>query len=336
MKILVLQTAFLGDAILSTPVIENLRELYKDAQIYTLTTPLAKKFFEYNPNVYKALTYDKNNDGSLRSFLKKVKELKSYDFDMVFALQKSYRTSLMLFLTRIKKRVGFKSAKLSFLYTDKVFRDTSKHDALRNLSILSKESAAKDYKPKLDLKLYLPPNEVIGEEFVRNIKSLGKYILLSPGSVWNTKRWDKDECRGLVKKLLEDGFCVVLSGSKAERELCDYISEGTKALNLAGETSLEQTMYLASNALGVVCNDSMMLHLTSAFKVPCVAIFCATVPSFGFGAWQNDKAIMLEKKNLACRPCSRHGTKVCKLRTNDCQKISYKEVYDNLLKVINL
>ena len=255
---------------------------------------------------------------------------------MVFSLQKSHRTSLMLYLTGIKRRVGFKSAKLSFLYTERIFRDTTKHDALRNLSILSNETLKEGFTPKLDIKLYLPSREIIGEGFIEEIERIGSYIVLSPGSVWNTKRWDKDEYKALLNKLLKEGYNVICSGSKSEFEICDYISNGTKAINLAGRTTIEQTMYLVSKAKGVVCNDSMMLHLTSAFKVPCVVVFCATVPEFGFGPWQNEKAVILEDKNLKCRPCGRHGTKVCKLGTNACQKVSHLEVYKKLMEIIKI
>ncbi|MGI6680492.1 MAG: glycosyltransferase family 9 protein [Bdellovibrionota bacterium] len=336
MRILIFQTAFLGDVILSTPVVENIKMLYKDAEIYTLTTPLAEVFFKYNPNVSKTLVYNKKQKG-LKPFLEKLKEIKSYNFDMVFVLQKSYRTAVLLFLSRIKRRIGFKSAKFSFLHTDRVLRDTSRHDALRNLSILSKEKERLNIKDdfKLDLKLYPASDDIIGKEFIEKIKNLGGYVLLSPGSVWNTKRWDADEYKALVKKLLENNFSVVLTGSKGERELCDYIASDTKALNLAGETSLEQTMYLASNAKGIVCNDSMMLHLASAFKVPNVVVFCATVPEFGFGPWQNDRAVVVEDKSLKCRPCGRHGTKVCKTGTNACQKISHIKVYESLMEMMN-
>ncbi len=334
MRILLVQTAFLGDTILSTPVVENLKSIYPNADIYTLTTPLSERFFKYNPNVYKTLTYDKKNHGGIKDFFKQVKELKSYNFDMVFSLQKSHRTSLMLYLTGIKRRVGFKSAKLSFLYTERIFRDTTKHDALRNLSILSNETLKEGFTPKLDIKLYLPSREIIGEGFIEEIERIGSYIVLSPGSVWNTKRWDKDEYKALLNKLLKEGYNVICSGSKSEFEICDYISNGTKAINLAGRTTIEQTMYLVSKAKGVVCNDSMMLHLTSAFKVPCVVVFCATVPEFGFGPWQNEKAVILEDENLKCRPCGRHGTKVCKLGTNACQKVSHLEVYKKLMEII--
>lgn len=336
MKILVLQTAFLGDVILSTPVIENLKKLYPESQIYTLTTPVAEKFFKYNPNVYKTLVYDKKNNSGIRAFFKEVRILKEYKFDIVFSLQKSHRTSLMLFLSGIKRRVGFKSAKLSFLYTERVIRDTSKHDALRSLSILELEKKilafAGDF--NLDLKLYLPPIDIIGHDFVEKVDSIGDYILLSPGSVWDTKRWDENEYKALLKKILDSGYNVVVTGSKAEQDLCSYISSESSAFNFAGKTTMEQTMYLASKAMGVVCNDSMMLHLTSAFKIPCVVIFCATIPEFGFGPWRNDKAIIIEDKSLKCRPCGRHGTKVCKNSSNACRKISHKIVYENLIKII--
>ncbi len=332
MKILLVQTAFLGDVILSTPVIEGLKFLYPSAEIFTLTTPMAEKFLKYNPQIYKTLTYDKHKLSGILEFLRQVRILKQYDFDMVYSLQCSYRTSLLIFLSRIKKRIGLKKSKFSFLYTDTIEVDKTKHDALRNLSILSLDANIE--KLSSELKLYLAPNDVLGEKFISDVEKINDYILLSPGSAWNTKRWSEDQYRYLVKRLLEDGEKIVITGSVNEKKICDKIAKDLDVVNLVGQLSIEQTVYVASKAKAIVCNDSMMLHISSAFKIPVVVVFCATSPKFGFGPWKNDKAIVIENKKLPCKPCRRHGSKRCPNGTNLCRNISYVEVYSALRKLL--
>lgn len=332
MNILLVQTAFLGDVVLSTPVIEGLSFLYPSAKIFTLTTPIAEKLLRYNPKIFKTLVYDKHKNSGILGFFKQAKILRQYNFDIVYSLQRSYRTSLLLFFTGIKKRIGFKKSKLSFLYTDIVSFDKLKHDAIRNLSILSLDADIKNLNSSL--KLYLPSKEVLGKIFVDSIDSVGDYVLLAPGSVWKTKRWSKEQYRALTERLLKDGQKVVITGSLGEKNICDEISDGLNVNNLVGKVSIEQTMYIASKAKAIVCNDSMMLHLSSAFKRPVVVIFCATSPSFGFGPWNNDNAVIVENDELKCKPCRRHGSKRCPNGTDACRKVSYLKVYEALKKFL--
>jgi heptosyltransferase-2 len=88
-------------------------------------------------------------------------------------------------------------------------------------------------------------------------------------------------------------------------------------INLAGEADLDTALYLTKNARIMICNDSMALHMASALKIPTVAVFCATVPEFGFGPWQN-QALIVEKKDLDCRPCARHGSRSCPNQSRAC------------------
>ena len=90
--------------------------------------------------------------------------------------------------------------------------------------------------------------------------------------------------------------------------------------DLAGMTSVAEAMAIVKEARIMVCNDSMALHMASAFQIPCVAVFCATCPSFGFGPWQNPWAVVVEKEGLPCKPCARHGGKTCPTGTNACME----------------
>ncbi len=109
-----------------------------------------------------------------------------------------------------------------------------------------------------------------------------------------------------------------------------------KILDLSGKTSIREAIYIVSCAKMIVCNDSMSLHMASAFKIPTIVIFCSTIPEFGYGPWENDKAIVIEKK-IDCRPCGSHGKKACPAGTNACmEEISHKEVINAIESLLTL
>jgi heptosyltransferase-2 len=114
------------------------------------------------------------------------------------------------------------------------------------------------------------------------------------------------------------------------------VAGGTEVIDLTGKTDIAETMYIVKNARLIVCNDSMALHMASAFKVPNVAIFCATSPQFGFGPWKN-RAVVVEKKDLTCRPCRRHGGRSCPTGTEACMKdLSPDEVIGAIKSLLDI
>ena len=313
MRILLLQTSFLGDVILSTPVIAGIKAQYPDSELWMMTTPAASELVRRDPMLAGVLVFDKRgSEAGLGGLVRKARELKKMKFDLVFALQRSARTSLMLALARIPTRIGFSKAKLSFLYSRKMARDHTQHDVLRNLSILSEPGNLSSL-PQ-ELRLFAPPDNEVDQALLS--KTIGAVVMV-PGSVWATKRWAWEHYRAVADAFIAQGRKVVLLGSDAEKELCEKISRAQTTLNLAGKLSLSEMMWVIKGAALVVCNDSMALHLASAFKIPTVAIFCATSPLFGFGPWQN-RAVVVEKEGLSCKPCSRHGSMKCPIGTSEC------------------
>jgi heptosyltransferase-2 len=117
--------------------------------------------------------------------------------------------------------------------------------------------------------------------------------------------------------LLTQGVQVVLVGAKSDETVCTKVSQGLDVINLAGQTTIPEAMFVIKHARLVVCNDSMSLHMASAMKIPTVAIFCATSPEFGYGPWKN-RAIIIERKNLACKPCRPHGSRKCPNGSEAC------------------
>jgi heptosyltransferase-2 len=186
---------------------------------------------------------------------------------------------------------------------------------IRNLSILAGEISWDRF--NTDLRLFAPEVDELSPAIGALMSSLKNYVVCVPGSMWNTKRWSTEGFRDVVKHFIKTGYKVVLSGSPAEKPLLDTIASGMDVINIAGMAKIHDAMYVTRHARLVVCNDSMALHMASAFKVPNVAVFCATSPDFGFSPWKN-KSIVVQREDLSCRPCQRHGGNTCPTGTWEC------------------
>ncbi len=335
MKILLAQTSFLGDVILSTPVISGIKRIYSEAELWMMTTPLSSSLVIHDPLLAGVLIDDKKGKNSgFTGLLKMKRQIKEMAFDRVYSLHRSHRTSLLLWLSRIPLRIGFADAKLSFLYHEIRKRNPKDHDVIRNLSLLSGEAPIMSLNS--ELRLYPPEYDELGDDTKQMLPSRGAYVVLVPGSVWKTKMWHWEGYRKVAKFMLNKGYDVVLLGTNADRNVNIKVSRGLKLINLTGKTNIADAMYIIKYSKLVVCNDSMALHLASAFKIQNVAIFCATSPEFGFSPWQNN-AIVVEKKGLDCKPCQRHGGKTCPTGTEACMKelshIDVIHVAEKLLKI---
>ena len=325
MNILLVQLSFLGDTILSTPVIPGIKQIHPRSRLAVMTTPLAAGLFENDPLVDDILVFDKRgSEKHVTGLFKKAKSLKAESFDRVYSLHRSHRTAMLLYLAKIPERIGFRDAKMSFLYSDKRKKDLNGHAALRNLSLLYKDIDRKKLNP--DLRLYPPALEDLSFETAGILPESTGFIVMAPGSAWKTKQWSWKEYRKTCEHFLHQGLKVVLVGGKADMETCSRISSGLDVIDCSGKISLSETMYMISCCTLVICNDSMSLHMASAFKKPTVAVFCATSPAFGFGPWQNPKAVVVQDETLSCKPCRRHGSNRCPNRTESCMNLPAENV----------
>ena len=315
MKILIVQTAFLGDIVLSTPVIEAVKALYPAAEISFLTTPMGADLLKNDPRLSEVLIFDKRKaDRGIRGLFRFGNFLREKNIAMVFSLHKSWRTSLLLWWAKIPVRIGFASAKLSFLYTQRKVRASGVHDVIRNLSLVDEQNPA-ELAESASLALFAP--QTLHSPSPAADILADRYIVIAPGSAWKTKRWKSDNFRELVANI-SPYQKVVLVGSAEERQLCESIAAESPAINLAGRLSLNDLLLVVKNSVGVVCNDSVVLHIASSFKRPVAALFCATSPDFGFGPWQTPHRI-LQSQVLACRPCRSHGSNKCPTGTERCR-----------------
>jgi lipopolysaccharide heptosyltransferase II len=324
MKILLVQLSFLGDTILSTPVIAGLKQIYPESSISILTTPLSSDLVKNDPHIEEVITYDKkNNDKGLKNLFKKASQIKAKKFDIVYSIHRSHRTSTLLFLSGIPKRIGFKDAKMSFLYTEQREKKFNDHAAIRNLSLLFKDLNEESFDK--DLRLFAPDNSNISNK-IKNLPE--NYVVIAPGSAWKTKQWHWQGFMKTAEYCIKKGLHVILIGGKDDVSICRKIKTKVDVIDLSGKIQIPDTLYVMKNAKLLVCNDSMSLHMASAFKTPTVTVFCATSPKFGFGPWQNLNARIVEDETLECKPCRPHGSNKCPNNTEKCMNVSAKKVIE--------
>lgn len=319
MKILLVQTSFLGDTVLSTPVIGALKRLFPQSELWMMTTPAAAALVRRDPLLAGVLEFDKRGaERGVAGMLRKAGAIRAMGFDRVYALHRSARTSLLLWLTRIPLRIGFGDCSLRWLYHRTVERDRSQHDVIRNLSIVGAEAGSETLPQSI--RLFPPPRSELPAELLGKLERLGRYALLVPGSVWRTKRWQPGGYREVAKHCIASGLSVVLAGAPGEESVAREVGTGLPVLDLTGSIPLDAFLEVVRRAVVVVCNDSMALHVASGFAVPTVAVFCATSPAFGFGPWMN-RSIVVERAELTCKPCAPHGGHRCPLGTEDCSRL---------------
>jgi len=335
-NILLVQLGFLGDCILSTHLPDAIKQHHTGATVSVLTTPGAASFFKHNGSVNAVIPFAKRGkQKGLPGIWHLAQELKAYKFDVAYSLHRSLRTSFVLALASIPHRVGFKSAKGAFFYTELKTRPLGEHDVIRNLSILGDNSVTKSLSTTLTL--VIPPESNISDEVKSWCQGNTPYVNVFPASVWATKRWHKEGFRNIVGNLVAKGYRVGIMGAPNERDHNSFVAKGFPVdvvRDFTGVTSMDETVWMVSRSKLLVCNDSMALHIGSALKIPTVTIFCATSPWFGFGPWQN-QALVVQHESLDCKPCKRHGSKACPTGTELCMKgVAPKDVMTAVMKLL--
>lgn len=334
MNVLLVQSSFLGDTILSTPVIAGIKRIHPGCSLSVLTTPLAKELLKYDPLIDEIITFDKrHSQRGICGILEMARTLRKRKFEHSYLLQRSYRTAFLALAAGLKDTTGFTQAALSFAFSRSVRRNADQHDVMRNLSILSRDLPLTELDPSL--RLFPPPIEACSSNVQDLLTQNCRLAVLGPGSAWATKMWNKRHYRSVAAELAGRGLKVVTVGSASEAQICEEVCSGLDAINLAGKASIGDTIAIVRAAQLVLCNDSALLHMASAFKRPTVVVFCSTSPSFGFGPWQSP-ALVVEHQNLSCKPCGRHGHRRCPLRTNACmEQVLPSEVLAAIDKVLS-
>ena len=315
-KILVIQTASIGDVILATPVLEKLHQYFPDAQLDLLVKKGMESLFKNHPFLNKVVIWDKKTNSYL-NYIKIFREVRRTNYDVVVNIQRFFLTGLITAFSRADIRIGFDKNPLSFCFTVKIPHkiDQGIHEIKRNLSLISNLTDENTTLPRI-----YPSISDLNQ--VAAI-STGRYYTISPASLWFTKQFPAEKWIELCRKI-PPGATAYLLGSSADQGLCDsLISQAAHPgiKNLAGKLSFLQSAALMMQARMNFTNDSAPMHLASAVNAPVTAIYCSTIPDFGFGPLSDDSRVVQVEDKLPCRPCGLHGF-------NSCPEKHFKCAYD--------
>lgn len=326
-KILVIQTAFIGDVVLATPVVEQLCAHFPERAVDVLVRKGNEELFAHHPRVRAVLTWQKST-GKYRHLWRVLRRVRSQRYDLVVNLQRHLSMGLLTVFSGAAMTVGFDKNPLSFLFRNRVPHTIGSaaalvHEVERNLSLIRFLIGDVVQKPVL----YLPPARRDPP-----YRPAGPYLCIAPGTTWLTKRLPSEKWIGFIGRVGEE-WQVLLLGSKGERALCEAIRQraGRNGVhNLAGRLSLLESAALMKGAAMNYVHDSAPLHLASAVDAPVTAVFCSTVPSFGFGPLSTVAHLVETSENLACRPCGLHGHGRCPKRHFRCANLSVEALLDKL------
>jgi len=311
-RFLIIQTAFLGDVILATPVISELNRIYPEAKIDIIVRKGNESLLANNPKINQIFVWNKK-EGKYKSLLKIIKAIRKHRYDEVITLQRYANAGLVTRFAKTKSRIGFDKNAFSWMYSKKFPHSLTSgmHEVERNLSTIAHHGAQSLIRPEM-----YPSDEdrKAIEEYTGN-----NYFCLAPASVWETKRLPTTKWIELTNLLLKRGE-VLLIGGPDDKELCELIRKDfpEHVHNLAGKLTLLQSAALMEGAEMNYINDSGPLHIASAMNAPTRAFFCSTIPQFGFGPLAEDSKVIETKLKLDCRPCGFHGHKKCPLGHFDC------------------
>lgn len=310
-KILIIQTAFIGDVILATGVVETLRKAFPHAQIDFVLRKGNESLLVNNTSLNNVIVWNKK-EGKWKSLWRVLKQIRGEKYDAVFNLQRFFSSGLMTCFSGAKIRSGFDKNPMAFCFSHKAehkinFNVSSEnlfHEVDRNHGVIAPFVSLERVNPKLYPSV---------DDFHFIEKYCKKdFITISPASVWETKKTPLSKWAELIEK--SSIKQVYLLGGPTDITVCEELTKLTKSADvvvMAGKLSLLQSAALMSKAKMNFVNDSGPLHLCSAMNAPVTAVFCSTVPQFGFTPLSDNSKVVEISSELSCRPCGLHGFKSC-------------------------
>lgn len=302
-KFLVIQTAFIGDVVLATALIEKLHSSYLDAHIDFLVRKGNETLLTDHPFLHEILVWNKR-ENKFRNLWRLIKKVRKTNYDAVINVQRFAATGLLTAFSGARQTIGFDKNPLSVFFSKKIPHIVGNlHEIDRNQTLIAALTDDRPAKPRLY------PSKA-DEEKVKRYK-IDPYITISPASVWFTKQYPKEKWSAFLGQL-PTGYTVYLLGAPSDRDLCEEIGAVyPKTRNLSGALSFLQSTALMKDAAMNYVNDSAPMHFASAVNAPVTAVYCSTIPGFGFGPLSDRRFIVEIREPLDCRPCGLHGYRKC-------------------------
>lgn len=315
MRCLTVQTAFLGDIILTVPLLSLLRGAAGVEASAVVTTPVGAELLEDQAVVDDVIVYDKRGcDRGLGGLLRAGGAARRWRPDCVLLPHRSVRSAILARLSGAPRLVGFDESGGRWLLTDVVPYHRRPHEVERIAELGVAIGLPAPASP-VPFRLRVPP--AAADSVERRLREQGtpggRAVLVAPGSRWPTKRWPAERFARAAGTLAERlGGPVVLVGGPEDREVCARAREavGEGAIDLCGELALSEWMALIARGAVLLANDSAAGHVAAGVGTPVVTVFGPTVPEQGFAPYSS--AARVASADLDCRPCGRHGGLRCR------------------------
>ena len=304
-NILVIQPAFIGDAILASSVLEKLHAFFPESKISILVRKGNESLYHEHPFLTQTLVWNKQ-EGKYKSLFRLLKTIRQHKFDTIINLHRFASSGFLTAFSKARYTSGYDKNPFSFLFDNKSKHKIGdgRHEIERYNDLIESITDKTIAKPKLypTFKQFSKIEPLVSQSFV----------CMAPSSVWFTKQLPKDKWIELCNTIPKD-VIIYLVGGPSDKTLCEDIknkSTHSSIQLLAGELSLLESCELMKHAKMNYVNDSGPLHLASAGNSPTTAFFCSTIPEYGFYPLSYNSQI-IEVKNLDCKPCGLHGYKTC-------------------------
>ncbi len=310
MNILIIQTAFTGDVILATPLIEKLHRFYPHAHIDFLLRKGNEGLLERHPLLREVIIWDKKSDKQ-KNLLLIISKVRSKKYDIVVNAHRFLSSGLITQLSGAEETIGFDKNPLSLFFTKRIEHiiGDGTHEVQRNLNLITHLTDDSFQLPKL----YPSTGDYAAVRYYKD----RRYVCIAPTSVWFTKQFPKEKWIEAISLL--SYYNIYLIGGPGDFQACNEIlnavqkshSKNSGIINLAGKLTYLQSAALMHDAVMNFVNDSAPLHIASAMNANVTAVFCSTVPDFGFGPLSDHSKVVETGVHLDCRPCGLHGYDAC-------------------------
>ena len=306
---LLIQTAFIGDVILMTALLEYLARHEPGTPVDVLVRRGNEGLLAGHPHIRRVLIWDKKQR-KYAALWQLLLQIRATGYGRVVTLQRFASTGFLAAFSHAPERVGFAKNPLSRFFTRRVPHaiGDGTHEVTRNLRLLTDVMPT----PLLQPRLYPSASD---DAAAAAFAGSSPYICLAPTSVWFTKQYPEVKWLELLAGLPQN-LRVFLLGGPPDVAACERLAAAsgrTNVTSLAGKMGLLASAALMRGAAMNYVNDSAPMHLCSAVGAPVTAVFCSTVPAFGFGPLSPVSFVVETKELLACRPCGLHGHGACPL-----------------------
>lgn len=315
-KILIIQTAFIGDAVLATALQEKIYATDPATEIHWLVRKGNETLWAGHPYVTKVWVWNKGKN-KYTELYRLMQSIRKERYDRVINVQRFAATGWLTVFSGAKETIGFDKNPFSRFFTKRIphligTEEKTMHETKRNQRLIAHFTDEMPARPRLY------PTESDRQKIMPLCQK--PYICFAPASVWFTKQFPPQQWVRLIKQLPKQ-FTVYLLGGPGDRKLCEQIikeSARENISNLCGVLNFLSSAALQEGAIMNYVNDSAPLHFASSMNAPVTAVYCSTLPAFGFGPLSDISHVVETTEKLSCRPCGLHGKVACPEKHFDC------------------